>query len=357
MHAEMENPTVFVCRDHAVDPLLDEIADNLRSANVEVIRGPHSTPGSVLEYEPATFNALFGRAHVAMFSSRSRCSRAVLEASGQLRGIVNPTIGTETIDIAAANELGILIGHGAVRENYESMAEATVMLVLALMYQLHSVENILKGVKVKPPPGAEGALARMIKGSTVGIIGFGKIGQAVAKRLNAFGARVLANSRSLTAGTQGEGATAVSLETLLRESDVVIVAVAINSTSRKLIDKTAISLMKAGAYIVNIARGDAVDEIALIDALQSGRIGGAALDTFEVEPLPQSSPLRKMSNVILTPHMIGHSREVYEALVPAAMENIWRLLAGELPLYLRNPEGIEAFRQRVSRLKQAVEMR
>ena len=109
--------------------------------------------------------------------------------------------------------------------------------------------------------------------------------------------------------------------------------------------------MKPTAYLVNTARGQAIDEKALYQALKSRRIAGAALDTFEVEPLPQDSPLRGLDNVFLTPHMVGHTKEVFASFGAAGEENIMRILRGELPLHCKNPQIESAWRKRLARLE------
>jgi D-3-phosphoglycerate dehydrogenase len=117
-----------------------------------------------------------------------------------------------------------------------------------------------------------------------------------------------------------------------------------------MIDAEQLALMKPSAYLVNTGRGAVIDEAALVAALRARRIMGAALDTFEAEPLPGDSPLRALDNVILTPHCVGHTVEGFAELGPAMVENIERILAGELPLYCKNPEAEAAWRERLRRL-------
>jgi D-3-phosphoglycerate dehydrogenase len=140
------------------------------------------------------------------------------------------------------------------------------------------------------------------------------------------------------------------LDTLLRSSDVVAVLVSITPGSRGMLGERELALMKPSAYLVNTSRGEALDEGALYRALKEKRIAGAALDSFTVEPLPDDSPLRGLDNVILTPHMVGHTQDVFASFPLAAVENITRILAGEPPLYCKNPEIIPAWKQRLARL-------
>ena len=142
----------------------------------------------------------------------------------------------------------------------------------------------------------------------------------------------------------------VDLPTLLRTSDVVSVHVTLTSETRHMLGAAELRLLQPHAYLVNTARGGAIDEQALYRVLQDGAIAGAAIDVFEAEPLSIESPLRTLDNVILTPHMVGHSRELMAAIPPAAAENALRVLRGEPPLYIKNPEVLPAWRQRLAAL-------
>lgn len=331
-------PTVFVCRDHALEALLDEIAERLHAQGLRVRRGPASVPGIRLTYPRSDWSSLFGDVEVAMFSSRSVASRELMQASTRLHAIVNPTIGLETVDVDAASELGIIVGHGAVPENYFGMAEAAVMLMLNLRYQLRATEEVLRGTRVRPMAHADHVHGRMLRGCTVGLIGMGRIARAIVERLHPFGVRLVAAAPHSGADWPAH-VRRLELPALMAQSDIVGVFASPNAGNRGLIGRTELALMQPHAYLVNVARGELVDEQALAEALRDRRIAGAALDVFQVEPLPDNSSLRTLDNVILTPHMVGHTREVFSALVPAALENIARVLRGELPLYCRNPEA------------------
>lgn len=342
-------PTVFVCRDFALEALLDEIAQALVARGIEVRRGPPPVPGTRLDYPPDDWPRLFGDVDVAMFSSRSVASRELMRAAGRLRGIVNPTIGLETVDVAAATELGIIVGHGAVPENYLGMAEAAVMLMLNLRLQLRATEEVLRGTRPRPPAHPDHLHARMLRGCTVGLVGLGRIGRAVVERLRPFGVRLVA-ATPRASGDWPAQVERVELAELLATSDIVGVFASPNAGNRGLIGRAELARMQPHAYLLNVARGELVDEGALVEALRERRIAGAALDVFEVEPLPAGSPLRALDNVILTPHMVGHTREVFAAFVPAALENIDRVLRGELPLHCRNPEAHSRWIERIARI-------
>ena len=147
------------------------------------------------------------------------------------------------------------------------------------------------------------------------------------------------------------GVEKVDLPTLLRESDVVSVLTGLSPQTRHLLGADELALMKPSAYLVNTGRGEVIDEAALCAALRDRRIAGAALDTFTVEPLAAASPLRTLENVILTPHCVGHSVEGNAALGPAMVDNIRRMLAGDLPLHCANPAAETAWRHRLNALQ------
>jgi D-3-phosphoglycerate dehydrogenase len=260
-------------------------------------------------------------------------SRSIIADCHRLRGIVSPITGIDGIDVAAATEAGIIVANGQVIENTESMAEATILLLLAAVYDLHGTEAVLRQNLPRPRV----MKARMLKGKTVGLVGWGQISRAVAQRLAGWEAQIQASSRSRNAGHEGD-VRFVGLEELLRTSDVVCVLSSLNPASVGLLNADRLRLLKQDAVLVNTARGAIIDEAALYQVARERPDLRLALDTFTVEPLPATSPLRDLPNAILTPHQIGHTQESSDALPPAAIENIRRILAGELPLYVCNPE-------------------
>jgi phosphoglycerate dehydrogenase-like enzyme len=342
--------TVFICHDYMLVEILDEIERLLRADGVQVRRGPPTEPGKKLTYRREHHEELFGDAEVMMFSSRSVCSRQVLEAAPRLRGVVNPTIGLETVDLDACNEMGIIVGHGATPQNFLGMAEATVMLMLTLLYNPKATEEVLRGTRPRPRPTPTDMWARMLLGRTVGLIGLGRIGRAVAQRLGVFGARILAHDPFL--GEAPAGVSPTDLDTLLRSSDIVSLHVSVTPATHGMISERELALMKPDAFLINTSRGEAINEEALYRALRDRRIAGAALDNFVIEPLPEDSPLRTLENVILTPHMIGHTKDVMASFPAAALENITRILRGEPPLHCKNPDIIPAWRVRLARISE-----
>ena len=337
---------LFICRDIYVDPVLDEVAATLAAAGHHVVRGPKVTPGVKMEFAPEAYPDYFAGSEIIVVTSRNLCPRAVMAAAPRLRAVIAPTIGVDAIDLAAADDLGVIVGHGAMPENFLSMGEATVMLITTLFYNLHASERVLR----EGAPRPETMHARMVLGSTIGFVGFGRIARAAAERLQGWGARLLVHDPFLTAADVPAEVTLVDLPTLMRESDLVSLHVTLSKDTHHLVGETEIRLMKPGSFLVNTARGGVVDDRALTRAITDGHLAGAALDTFEDEPLPKDSPLRGLANVILTPHMVGHTREILTAMPKVLLTNIERVLAGQAPLYTKNPATLPRWHERLARL-------
>jgi D-3-phosphoglycerate dehydrogenase len=346
----MKRPVVFVGSDYAVPDLMDDIAIELRKRQIEVIRGRMATPPALTEYAREEWPALFGRADAMVITVRTRAPRALLESAPRLRGVVFPTIGTEAVDLADAHELGLIIGHGPTQENLIGMAESTVMLIAALFLDLPGKERMTR--LNLPRPTQKAMKARLVHGKTIGLIGLGRIARGVAERLAPWNVRILAVDPYVPPQTLPRGIELVDLPTLLSESDLVSVHVTLTDETRHMIGANELQLMKPTAYLVNTARGNAVDEQALVGALQNGRLAGAALDVFEKEPLPPDSPLRELDNVILTSHIVGHVAEMHESFLDTALQNITRILEGELPLHVRNPDAIPAWKNRLQHMSE-----
>jgi phosphoglycerate dehydrogenase-like enzyme len=235
------------------------------------------------------------------------------------------------LDLAAATRRGIAVA-GTAGDNGTSTKELTLALILALLRKIPQVNQRMREESWPPIAG------QLLEGKTVGVLGFGRIGMEVARLLNAFNARVLAYARTLTAERAGPiGAESVSLETLLKESDIVTVHVPLNANTRGMIGAKELAMMKSGAMLVNTARGPIVSEAALIEALQTGHLGGAALDVFDVEPLPMEHPLRRLNNVILLSHRGYATVEILRERYQQAMENILDFMDRK-QLKLLNPE-------------------
>jgi phosphoglycerate dehydrogenase-like enzyme len=324
------------------------IHGRLEAAGCELLTVPPGPPGEQAEWTPDLIDQYFREADgfVGTFAGRP-ITKEVLQAADRLRVGVSPVIGVEHIDVAAATELGIVIGYGAVPENLEGVAEAVVMLTAALLKRLPQKWAAVHdgGWRVDEP-------GRMVRDATLGFIGLGNIGRASARRLAGWDVSILAYDPYVTAevGRQS-GAEMVGLEELLSRADVVSLMVPLTDETRHLLGPDELRHMKPGAYFINTSRGACVDEEALLEALESGHLAGAAIDVWEREPTAADNRLRALPNVIATGHDVGHSREVMRTIPDAAVENVLRGLRGETPLYVRNPEVLPAWRERLRALR------
>lgn len=337
---------IFICGDSSQGALLDDVAATLFARGHQIVRGPDDTPGQVRSYSAEERAAYMGDVDVAVFTVRHECARAMMADAQKLRGVCYPVIGVETLDLEAAAELGIIVGHGAVRGNVVGMAEANVMLMLMMLYDVTTnIARMQSGEWRRPRHHGH-----QLEGKTVGLIGFGRIAHAVTERLRPFNVRILTYSPRANSEELPFGVEKVSLEVLLAHSDVVSVLTGLTPETRNLLNGDRLAQMKPTAFLINTGRGAVVDEIALAQALRENRVAGAAIDTFAVEPLPADSPLRDLNNVILTPHCVGHTIEGEAEFAPAMVENIERILRAELPLHCKNPEVETAWRARLARL-------
>lgn len=341
---------ILVCRDPAFERLLDDAAEALKARGHRVTRGPSVVPPARVVFD-ASQSELLGQVDLVIGTGRNMFTREGLLAAPRLRGIVFPTIGTDSVDLVAANELGIAVANGPTPENFISMAESTVLVILAALYDLNGTQHILRANLPRPPQ----VRARMLAGKTVGLVGYGRIAQAVAHRISTWGATVIASSRRFDAGHRDGAVEFVDMDTLLASSDILSLHLELGPQTKHFIDRERLHQMKPTAILVNTARGGLIDETALTEALRDGVIAGAALDTFEVEPLAASSPLRAIEKAILTPHMVGHTREVFEAMPGCLIENINRLIEGVEPLYFRNAEVKSKWCERLAQLSRVTE--
>lgn len=235
------------------------------------------------------------------------------------------------LDLPAATRHGIAVA-GTPSDSGATTKELTIGLILALMRKIPQVNQRMRQERWPALTGL------MLEGKTVGVLGFGRIGKEVARILKAFDTRVIAFSRSLTPEKAAEsGAKAVSMETLLRESDVVTLHIQFNEQTRGIIGAKELALMKPGAYLVNTGRGPLVAEQAMIEALESGRLGGVGLDVYDIEPLPMDHPLRRFDNAILMSHRGYATVEILSERYQQAMENILSFIDGR-QANLLNPE-------------------
>jgi D-3-phosphoglycerate dehydrogenase len=239
-------------------------------------------------------------------------------------------LGVDNIDIAAAARLGITVTYVpdyCLRE----VSDHAMALLLALARKVPFSNSLVQSGRWELPPIVP---LRRLEGQVLGLIGFGNIPRALAPKAKAFGLKVIAHDPYVSADVaKAFGVENTSFEDLLGRSDFVSLHTPLLPATRGLMNADAFARMKQGAFLINTARGPLIDETALVAALDSDHLGGAALDVVAVEPLPKESPLLGRNNVILTPHTAYYSVEALEELQTKCASDVARVLSGETPVY------------------------
>ncbi|RDS90005.1 D-2-hydroxyacid dehydrogenase family protein [Pseudomonas fluorescens] len=258
---------------------------------------------------------LKGFAVICVMRERSTFDKALLQGLPNLKLLVTGGMRNAAIDIAAAKALGIQV---CGTDSYKQAApELTWALIMA------STRNLLAEANSLRAGGWQVGLGGDLNGKTLGILGLGSIGQKVAQFAQVFGMQVIAWSENLTPERAAQaGATWVSKRELFEQADILTIHLVLSERSRGLVDAEALSWMKPTARLVNTARGPIVDEQALVQALTSGRLAGAALDVYAEEPLPVDHPFRHLPNVLATPHVGYVSEQNYRQFYEQMIEDI-----------------------------------
>lgn len=291
----------------------------LRQAGYDVILNPHARPLTEDEMLSLTRNV------AGIIVGIDPVTEDVLENARQLRAISKYGAGIDNIDINAAYSRGIRV-RTAAGANSISVAELTLGFLICLYRNMwQSASSVKRG-------GWERKIGRELSGSTVGLVGCGDIGREVAKRLLTLGVRVLVHDDKLQDSEflESYGVPQVSFEELLRNSDAVSLHCPLTTETRHMIDSKAISIMRDGAYLINAARGELVDEDALYDALKNGKLSGAAHDVFSQEPPGQGCKLLELDNFILTAHIGAFSRESVYRMATTSTRNLLEMLQDDL---------------------------
>jgi D-3-phosphoglycerate dehydrogenase len=241
-------------------------------------------------------------------------------------------IGVDTIDLEAATQAGIIVTNNPTY-CIEEVAENTMALLLTCARKIAFYDRLVRAGRWEVPPGKP---MFRLKGSTLGLVGFGNIARQVAMRAAAFGMRVLFSDPYIQQGQFEVPGKRVELQDLLRESDFVSLHPPLTPETRKMINDDAFSKMKPTAYLVNCARGPIVDTEALVRALDAKKIAGCALDTTDPEPLPNPHPLRGRENVIINPHAAWYSEQAMTGLQAGAPNEVRRVLTGQWPVNVVN---------------------
>lgn len=261
----------------------------------------------------------------------------------RLKAAIRHGAGLDMIPYKEATEAGVLIANvpGA---NARTVAEHVFMVSMALLRRFRMVDGDLRS-RGWEAGRAHSNHGRDLGGRTIGIIGMGNVGHEIFRIAHhGFGLQVIANSRN--PDSVPEAALFASVDQLVEAADIVVLCCPMTPETTGLMSAARIARMKPDAILVNVARGPVVDNAGLIDALQRGAIAGAALDVFSSQPLAPDHPYFGFANVILTPHMAGITEESMMRMGTGAAEEAIRVLRGDVPVNLRNPEVLEHFRRR-----------
>jgi glyoxylate reductase len=262
------------------------------------------------------------------------------QAGSNLKIISSYSTGIEHIDVKEATARGIYITYtGDILA--EATADLTFGLILACARNIVTAHEYVKNKKWKSAWSPNLMLGYNIFGATLGIIGLGRIGSAVARRARGFNMKVIYHNRKRNQQLESElNATYAELDELLTQSDFVSIHTTLNTASHQLIDSTKLRLMKRSAFLINTARGQVVKEVDLVRTLKQNQIAGAGLDVFETEPLSGSNPLLKMKNVVLLPHIGSATYQTRSKMAEVAARNLLDVLTEKEPnsKFLVNPE-------------------
>lgn len=289
----------------------------------------------------------FGSANAIVCASRDRITKEFLDQTENLLVVVKQGTGYDKIDVQAATEKGILVCNSPAENNSVSTAEGAITHMLAASKLYRVLDKRAREGKWKDVF----CLPSMISGKTIGILGFGRIGQNVAKRLAGWDVKILVYDPYVPDEVVREkGAIPVTKEELFRESDIISPHLVLNDSTRHTINAEALKMMKKTAILVNVSRGGIVDQAALVEALKTGEIAGAGIDVFENEPLKADEEITKLDNVILTPHSVGLTKENMEQMVQLALKVCVQAVNGTVPDSAINKEVIPVWKKRMEEL-------
>lgn len=279
--------------------------------------------------------------------SRWRADAELLAQAPNLLCVSTSGSGYDTVDVEACTRAGVLVMSQA-GANARSVAEHTLGLMIGVSKRLAETDRRLRR---ECGFTREEVMGREIFGKTLGLVGLGHIGRRVAALARAFEMRVIACDPELNEATMAKrGARKVSLDTLLAESDHVSLHCPLNADTLNLIDAEAFHRMKPGAVFISTARGGIHSESALIDAMRSGRLAGAGIDVWDIEPPPLDHPMLSMPNVIATYHTAGVTHEARRNVATWAAEQIIYTLDGDMPPRLVNPAAWSKYAERYERI-------
>lgn len=319
---------------------LDDTFQILKDMGCQVVVGPPVSCADQV-YSEDELIALCKDADVFLGMSRETITRRVLASSRRLRAVCKYGTGVNNIDVEAATEYGIIVANAPVHNL--TVAEYTIASILALLKKIPYNANHLRngGWRDLTTTGCE------LNGKTVGILGYGRIGKQVAKRLQGWNVWLQTYDPVVTREEASLfGVKSVGWDELFSTSDIITVHLPLNSSTAGIIGRREFDLMKETALLINDARGALINQDDLLDALLNQRIGGAAIDVFPTEGLNPDYPLLHMDNVILTPHTAGYTYESLRRIAEQATANCIRALEGEVPEFVVNGSVIDKWKER-----------
>ncbi|MBN2033560.1 MAG: phosphoglycerate dehydrogenase [Deltaproteobacteria bacterium] len=329
----MNSPNLKVCSVLVTPTSFGKDDPRLKSALEEtvgsVIYNPANRPLTADELAPLVKDA------DGFIAGLDQIDKTVIEAAGRLKVIARYGVGIDRVDLDAATRKGIVVTNtpGA---NSVAVAELTIALMLALGRHLCAANQATRCGEWPRFSGLG------LRGKTVGLVGFGAIGREVASLIKGFGCRILVSDPFVKVeAAQERGVELAALDKLLGSSDFVSLHASLNRTTSGMVDAVFLGKMKHGAFLINTARGELIDEAALHHALEQGGLRGAALDCFIKEPPGADHPLLRLPQVIVTPHTGSHTDEAVNTMGWMSLQACLAVLKGERPPTVVNPEVYE----------------
>jgi D-3-phosphoglycerate dehydrogenase len=304
------------------------LRQNLDGAVAEVIYNPFGRPLTAAELRPLIADI------DGYIAGMDEIDSSVIACARQLKIVSCYGVGFDHVDITAATGRGVLVTNSA-GTNSAAVAELAIVLMLALARHLVTANDAVKTGKWPILDGIS------LRGKTVGLIGLGAIGREVALRLTSFGCCLVVYDPFVAPDLGMRlGVNLLSLEEVLSQADFVSLHLPVMDSTKGMVDRRFLEQMKDGAFLINTARGDLIDEEALLSALRSGHLRGAALDCFSREPPDRSNQLLRLPQVIATPHTGAHTDEAVNLMGWTALENCLTVLNGRIPDNVVNPEAL-----------------
>jgi D-3-phosphoglycerate dehydrogenase len=315
------------------EPIEAEAKKLLEDSGARVVLSPDKTP--------ATVAALMPDADAVVLRTGIKMTAELLALGKKLKTVSRTGAGFDNVDVDAATAHGVIVS-SSIGANTTTVAEHALALIFSLYKQLPTLDRETRKGNFKI---RYAYLSRDLRGKTLGVIGFGRIGSEIAKACHdSFGMKVVAYDEFLPKSVQANYSSWVEfteLNALCASADVITMHVPLTDGTRGLVNAARLSLMKKDAVIVNTSRGGVIDEVALAEALNAGKLGGAGLDVFEEEPPRGDNPLLACEKAILTPHAAALTQECVVRMAELGAQRVLDLMNGYMPANVANPEVLK----------------